>query len=98
MKNWAVQDAKARFSEMLETCLKEARDTCETLKSVELEDYFQDDCVNLLRSKTKAVENISPTAAIVYLIPLPNRTEIILSLNGHLERVTAAIGRARSRV
>ena len=23
MKNWAVQDAKARFSEMLETCLKE---------------------------------------------------------------------------
>jgi antitoxin Phd len=23
MKNWPVQDAKARFSEMLETCLKE---------------------------------------------------------------------------
>ncbi|HKG00091.1 MAG TPA: type II toxin-antitoxin system Phd/YefM family antitoxin, partial [Xanthobacteraceae bacterium] len=23
MRNWPVQDAKARFSEMLETCLKE---------------------------------------------------------------------------
>ena len=70
----------------IDACLKEARDTCETLKSVELEDYFQDDCVSLLRARTKTLENLSPTAAIVYLIPLPDRTEIIVSLNGKLER------------
>ena len=76
----------------LEARMKEARDTCETLKSVELEDYFQDDCVSLIRTKTKGVENVSPTAAIVYLIPLKDRTEIIASLNGKLERVKAGVG------
>ncbi len=81
-----MKDPKA-----IDACLREARDTCETLKSVELEDYFQDDCVNIARSKTKTLENLSPTAAIVYIIPLPDRTEIILSLNGKLYRQRAPV-------
>ena len=76
----------------IERCMKEARDTCETLKSVELEDYFQDDCVNLLRTKTKGVEAVSPTAAIIYLIPLKGRTEILVSIGPKLERVKASVG------
>jgi CHAT domain-containing protein len=67
--------------------LREARDTAELLKAAELEDYFQDDCVNLLKSKTKKVENLSPTAAVIYIIPLPTRTELLVSLSsGRLER------------
>jgi CHAT domain-containing protein len=35
----------------LDRMLLEARDSAEMLKSAELEDYFQDECVNLLKSK-----------------------------------------------
>ena len=67
--------------------LREARDTAELLKAAELEDYFQDDCVNLLKSKIKKVESISPTAAVIYVIALPTRTELLVSLpSGRLER------------
>jgi CHAT domain-containing protein len=72
-------------------CIREAQDTCERLKSVELEDYFQDDCVHLLQSKRKTVEatlkEITQGAAVVYIVPLPDRTEIIVSTAAGLERV-----------
>ena len=86
-----LQRADAMKSgEELQKCLEEARGACEMLKSVELEDYFQDDCVNLLKSKTKPIETISPNAAIIYLVPLRDRTEIVVSLNGRLQRVKSA--------
>lgn len=60
---------------------REARGTAELLKSAELEDYFQDDCVSMIKSKkTKTLEDISQKAAVVYIIPLPDRTEILVSL------------------
>ena len=39
----------------LDRMLLEARDSAELLKSAELEDYFQDECVNLLKSKITKV-------------------------------------------
>ena len=80
-------------------CLLQARDTCEQLKSVELEDYFQDDCVNLLKKKRETIEDVlqargsakertpndealekaTRATAVVYLIPLRDRTETLLS-------------------
>jgi CHAT domain-containing protein len=72
--------------------LHEARDTAELLKAAELEDYFQDDCVNVLKSKIRKVENISPKAAVIYIIPLPDRTELLVSLaSGRLERFKADV-------
>jgi CHAT domain-containing protein len=71
----------------LEKMLLEARDSTELLKSAELEDYFQDQCVNLLKSKITKVETVSETAAIVYIIPLPDRTELLVSLASGLHRV-----------
>ena len=82
----------------LQAALREARAAAESLKSAELEDYFQDDCVNLLRSKQRGVENISQTAAVLYILPLPKRTELLLSLPGtagkpgRIERFKASIG------
>ena len=69
-----------------QTVLREARATAEALKSAELEDYFQDDCVNLLRSKQRNVENLSDKAAVLYILPLPSRTELLLSLPGTKEK------------
>jgi CHAT domain-containing protein len=36
--------------------------------------------VSLLKSKTKTVENISFKAAVIYIVPLPDRTELLVSL------------------
>jgi CHAT domain-containing protein len=71
----------------LDKTLLEARDSAELLKTAELEDYFQDQCVNLLKSKITKVETVSGTAAIVYIIPLPDRTELLVSLASGLHRV-----------
>jgi CHAT domain-containing protein len=72
--------------------LMEARDTTELLKSAELEDYFQDQCVSLLKSRQAKVETISQTAAVIYIIPLPDRTEILLTFgSGKIEHVKSSV-------
>lgn len=97
----------------LRDCLIQARDTCEQLKTVELEDYFQDDCVNLFKKKRETIEDIlqakgptkekdkdgrnaalekaTRTTAVVYIIPLRDRTETLISLPGGLRRVKSRV-------
>lgn len=78
--------------------LREARDTAEQLKSAELEDYFQDDCVNRLRSKQKQVQQMDPSALVVYVIPLADRTEILVGTpGGEILRRRSDVGEARLR-
>ena len=56
-----------------------AQSTVEQVKAVELENYFQDECVHLLKSKQKEVQDVDATTAVIYLIPLADRTEILVS-------------------
>jgi CHAT domain-containing protein len=72
--------------------LREARDTVEQLKAVELEDYLCDDCVNVQRAKTQALEAVDAQTAVVYLMPLPTRTEILIGLTAGLKRFTLEVG------
>jgi CHAT domain-containing protein len=72
--------------------LLEARDTVERLKSVELEDYFHDECVNLARAKSTRVENVSAGTAVLYLIPLPDRTEVLVSYASEMARFKVPVG------
>jgi CHAT domain-containing protein len=62
--------------------LLEARDTMERLKRAELRDYFRDECVDALESRTTGVEQASLTAAVIYPMSLPDRLEILLTLPG----------------
>ncbi len=71
--------------------LLEARSTVEHLKAVELEDYFCDDCVNVQRAKTQAVEAVDEHTAVIYLIPLPTRTEVLVGLTSGLKRFTVEV-------
>jgi len=71
--------------------LREARDTVEHLKAVELEDYFCDDCVDVQRAKTRSVEQVDPHTAVIYLIPLPTRTEVLVGLTSGLKRFTVMV-------
>ena len=72
--------------------LLEARDTIEQLKSVELEDYLQDECVSLVRSRSARIENVASDTAVLYLIPLPDRTEVLVSYSSDLTRFKVPVG------
>ena len=88
-----LQQAKATTDPKREQeLLREARDTVELLKAVELEDYFCDECVDVQRLKTRAVESVDEHSAVVYLIPLPTRTEILVGLTSGLKRFTVEVG------
>ncbi len=72
--------------------LLEARDTMEQLKTVELQSYFCDDCVDAQRSKIRAVEAVDKQTAVIYLISLPTRTEVLIGLSSGLKRFQAEVG------
>lgn len=70
--------------------LLEARSTLEKLRQAEVADYFRDDCVVQSRAKTE-LEKVSPKAAILYPVLLPDRVEMLVSLPGNLERFTVPV-------
>jgi len=72
--------------------LLEARDTIELFKVAELRDYFQDDCVDTFLAKIAKLDVVSPKAAVVYPILLPDRTELLVSLPAGLKRVVVPVG------
>lgn len=59
--------------------LREARDTMEQLKSAELEDYFQDDCVAGLKAKTVGIDALASGTAAIYPVVLPDRLALLVS-------------------
>jgi len=76
-----------------QTLLKEAIETIEAFKKVELTNYFQDDCVTKFKKKIKTFhDNLPPKTAALYPILLPNRTELLLSLpGGRIEQITKSL-------
>lgn len=90
-----LQQAKATTdSGKGQELLLEARDTVENLKTVELQDYFCDECVDIERMKTRAVEAVDKHSAVIYLIPLPDRTELLVGLSSGLKRFTVPVNAA----
>jgi len=63
--------------------LQAALNTIEALKLAELDNFFQDDCLN---STPRSIENLDNSAAVIYPIVLADRIEVILSHRGELER------------
>ena len=57
--------------------LKQARDTIESLQLAELDNFFKDACLN---AQPAQIEEVDPTAAIVYPIILGDRLEVIAAL------------------
>src|SRR5260221_839566 len=71
--------------------LLEARALVEQLKAVELEDYFQDECVAGQLAKQKDIGNIEPRTAVLYPIVLPDRLEMLIGIRGGLRQVTLPV-------
>ncbi|MDM8557541.1 CHAT domain-containing protein [Candidatus Parabeggiatoa sp. HSG14] len=68
--------------------LLKARNTLELLKTVELENYFQDDCVTKLKEKAESIDKfIDARTAVLYPIIFAERVELLLSLSdGYLKQ------------
>ncbi len=59
--------------------LEQARSALESLQLAELDNFFREAC---LEGKSKSIEQVDPTAAVIYPIILPDRLGVILSLPG----------------
>jgi CHAT domain-containing protein len=72
--------------------LKLARQTVESLQLAELDNFFRDACAD---AKPTSIEEIDPTAAVIYPIILSDRLEVILSIPGKpLRRYTTVKSQA----
>ncbi|MCU0808747.1 MAG: CHAT domain-containing protein [Candidatus Contendobacter sp.] len=76
-----------------EADLMAARDTMEALKTAEVRDYFQDECVATLQSRTIALDRPPPQTAILYPILLPNRLELLLKSPRGIQQFTVRVDR-----
>lgn len=59
--------------------LKQARNTIESLQIAELNNFFQEAC---LETQPQSIDRLDPHAAVLYSIVLPERLAVILSLPG----------------
>lgn len=74
-----------------EADLLAARDTMEALKTAEVKDYFQDDCVVALQSRTVALDRPPPHTAILYPILLPDRLVLLLKTGQGIQQTTVPV-------
>lgn len=82
----AAADAAASRESLLE-----AREAMEQLKTVELEDYFQDGCVAQFRARQRDEAPLPRGTAVLYPIILPDRLELLLSIGNDIRRHTVAV-------
>jgi len=75
----------------IESYLLEARSTMELLKAAELQDYFQDNCVTALQSRTSGLDKLDSRTAVLYPIILEDRIEILLSLSDGIKQAVTVI-------
>jgi CHAT domain-containing protein len=72
--------------------LRDVREVVEAQKGEELRDYFRDDCIDEVRAreaeKRRTLEEAAANVVVVYPVLLADRTELLLSLPGGMERVT----------
>ena len=66
-------------SQPSQTNLQQAREVIEALQLAELDNYFQDTCIE---SQPVIVDNLDPNSAIFYSIILPDRLEVIVAVPG----------------
>jgi CHAT domain-containing protein len=71
--------ASLQQGEVSQDNLKKARDIIEALQLAELNNFFQEAC---LEGKPQQIDQLDPKAAVIYSIILPKRLAVILSVPG----------------
>jgi len=78
-------------AEQSQKYLLQARDTVELFKAAELQDYFQDQCVQTALAHSFPLEKVSGSTAIVYPIILPDRLELLLGFRDGFQQITVPV-------
>ena len=79
-----TQSETVANTERYQTLLVEARQSMEQFKTAELQDYFQDNCVETVLAKQANVDQIVQGlehTAVIYPIQLPDRLELLVSVH-----------------
>ncbi len=74
-----LQDNPNTSQEQKQKNLSSARATIEALQLAELSNFFREACLD---SQPQSIEQVDPTAAVIYPIILRDRLEVILSIPG----------------
>jgi len=82
----AAQDPVQR-----EKFLMEARDTMETLKTAELEDFFKDECVSAKSGNENKLVRSPEHTAILYPITLSSKLALLLTLPNEMHYVAVTV-------
>jgi filamentous hemagglutinin family protein len=86
MADEAAGDSKTRESKLVQ-----ARDTMELLKTAELEDFFQDECLIAAEENTELLNVPPPHTAVLYPILLPDRLELLLTLPAGIQQISVPV-------
>jgi CHAT domain-containing protein/tetratricopeptide (TPR) repeat protein len=77
--------ASSQESEEVQRLLVQVRETVETSRTAELQDYFRDDCVGNALAK-RGHGAIPDHTAVIYPIILPDRLELLIEMGDKLQR------------
>jgi len=72
--------------------LREAQAILERFKTVELDDYFRDDCVARYLSRSRPIEQTAPRTAVIYPVPLADRLVLLVSIGAEIHQVIVPVG------
>ena len=75
----ANQQQQGKGDQITQAHLKKARDIIESLQLAELNNFFQEACLD---AQPQQIDQLDPQAAVIYSIILPERFAVILSLPG----------------
>ncbi len=78
-------------ADQVQQYLLQARDTVELFKAAELQDYFQDQCVQTALAHSFPLEKVSGSTAILYPIILPDRLELLLGFRDGFQQITVLV-------
>ena len=74
--------------------LRLVRETVESLKVTEVQDYFAQDCV-VAQDRSIALEAVGGGTAVIYPIIFADRLEVLVGIGGQLARHTASVSAAQ---
>jgi CHAT domain-containing protein len=87
------QAAEIKEPETKTALLKQAREEIERLKLIELQEYFQSECLSAVQTQATELESrLDKHTAIFYPILFPDRTELLLSLPDGIHQVIIPVG------
>ncbi len=79
-------DVKCQF------LFREGRQIIENLKTAELAEYVNDDCVLHTLNQQRTIDDTSATAIVLYVISLPERCDLLVSRAGQICRYSIPVG------